>query len=99
MKRLRSLSLLLILVLLLALLAGCGSSSSANGAMDQMAVGTGEAAEPQATGSADYSFATEASQSDSGSPAAPRAGDAKLIYTGNLLGQIWLGRVEVPGRF
>lgn len=87
MKRLRLFSLLLALTLAAALFTGCGSSSGAagdNGAMDQMTVGTGEAAEPQATGSADYATATEESQSDSGSPAAPRAGDAKLIYTGNL---------------
>lgn len=100
MKRLRLFSLLLALTLAAALFTGCGSSSGAagdNGAMDQMAVGTGEAAEPQATGSADYSSATEESQSDSGSPAAPRAGDAKLIYTGNLTLECTDLQVAMPG--
>lgn len=99
MKRLRLLSLLLTLTLLITLLAGCGSASTgtANGAMDQTAAGSAEMAETQEAGTGDYGFATETSQSDSGSPAVPRSGDAKLIYTGSLTLECTDLQVAMPG--
>lgn len=99
MKRLRLLSLLLALTLLITLLTGCGSASTgtANGTMDQAAAGSAEMTESQEAGTGGYGFATEASQSDSGSPAAPRAGDAKLIYTGSHTLECTDLQVAMPG--